>query len=572
MRRVVCLLITISLGLCVLFCTLPVHAWEFEVTGAFNWTHEWYVQQGSNGFFGAYNLDSGIGTRVANLNFWNGGQFDTNITTSAEAKWSYFNVEFLPTFKINDAIKLAGKYRLGTYGDPAASDYHTQDAPGINSAFSEGQWTMFWVTARTPWGVFGIGKRAWSFGNALQYDGEDAATTESVALVAPFGPLDIGIAFYPYRFAGSSSIAAFAGEDPYNVPGYPTAKGNILPGQYFSRADGSGSFAKDVLAFALYHSGRLNAGILAYYGSYHIGPEALLLDPANPPLFPLVAQDSDLFHGTTFVKYHNGRFFLNAEAAWLYWTDRYLSDPSPVVGPPNTRYVEQWRYMIEMGAIAGAAKFSLLSAWLPGPDRRNGAMIGKQPAAFVRHGNYDRQLGNFGVFRPYSYLFSYDYGSGLNAYNLNGDGYVRDAFVLAARLDYAVAANLNLFGTFFHANRTSHGYSWGCIGPNAGQGAFAATPDGNIDFNFNRYPASPNIPDTALGYEIGAGFDWKFLEGWTASLLVAYWRPGNWFGYACVDRSVPGWENGTAANLFGTRPGKSRDAVLGSQFCLIFIF
>ncbi len=149
---------------------------------------------------------------------------------------------------------------------------------------------------------------------------------------------------------------------------------------------------------------------------------------------------------------------------------------------------------------------------------------------------------------------------------------MRDAFVLAARLDYAAAANLNLYGTFFYANRTSHGYSWGCIGPNAGLGAFATTPDGNLNFNFNRYAASPNIPDTALGYEIDAGVDWKLLEGWTASAFVCYWQPGKWFNYACIGPIRPAWETGTAGNFFGTRPNRSIDPVIGGQFCLNFLF
>ena len=34
------------------------------------------------------------------------------------------------------------------------------------------------------------------------------------------------------------------------------------------------------------------------------------------------------------------------------------------------------------------------------------------------------------------------------------DGYMRDSWVMAARLDYTVAANLNLFGTFMWAERT----------------------------------------------------------------------------------------------------------------------
>lgn len=557
----------LSLALSMSVFNSTAHAWEFEMSGAFNWSYEWYNQTGTKGFFGRYNADnSGGATRVANLNFWNGGQFDTNLTSSADAGWSYFNVEFLPQIKINEAIRFKGKYRLGTYGDPVASDYHTEDAPGTNRAFSEGQWTMFWVTASTPWGVVGIGKRPWTFGAGLQYDGEDAASTESISLTAPYGPLDIGIAFHPYRYAGTSSIEAYADDNPYNN----------FPEQYFSRADRSGSFSKDFLGFIMYHNGAVRAGVIGSYGGYHIGPEAQLIpDPANPPT-PSAPLDSDLFHGTTFMKYNNGRFFFNAEAAWLYWTDRWSGIPAD--GVPNPRYVEQWRYMAEMGLLMGPAKLSLLHAWTPGPDRRGSGdgvtsvLIGKQPAAFVRHGNFDRQLGNYDVFRPYSYLFAYAYGAGLNAYNLSGDGYLRDASVLAARLDYAVAANLNVYGSFFYAERTANGYSWGCIGPNAGAavGTFTTPTDGNLDFNLNRYPTSPNIPDTALGYEIDAGLDWKLLENWNMGIIFGYWQPGKWFGYACVDRSVPGWHDGSAANNYGTLPGKKIDPIIGGSFNLTF--
>ena len=290
-------------------------------------------------------------------------------------------------------------------------------------------------------------------------------------------------------------------------------------------------------------------------------------NPIDPlPLPPVVAMDSELLHGTAYLKYNNGRFYFNAEGAWVYWNDRWKSDPNAVIGSPRTHYTEQWRYMVEMGAMCGPAKVSLLNAWTPGPDRRAGILIDRQPAAFVWHRTFDRMHGNFDVFRPYSYLFSYNYGGGLGAYDLTGYGYLRDAFVLAARLDYAVAANLNLFGTFFYANRTSNGYSWGCIGPNAGIGAFGLAPDANININLNRYAASPNIPDTSLGYEIDLGFDWKLLESLTGGLLVGYWQPGKWFNYACIDRSVPAWHTGVPGNFFGTRPDRTLDPIVGGNF------
>ena len=331
-------------------------------------------------------------------------------------------------------------------------------------------------------------------------------------------------------------------------------------------------FPRISLAFVQYMNGPLHMGILGSYGSYHIGPEALINDPNDRLVTRLVPQDSEIFHGTVFAKYNNGAFFFNGEAAWVYWTDRWHADPNQVIGFPNPRYIEQWRYAAEWGWLMGPARLSLLQFWSPGSDRRNGMLIGKQPAVFVRHPNYDRSLGNHILFKPYSWLLARDYGSGLNAYNLSGWGYMRDAFVLAARLDYAVAANLNVCLSFLRAERTSNGYSWGCIGPNAGLGAFPGTPDGNIDLNLNRYPASPNIPDGSLGWEIMGRIDWELLQQWLLTVTVAYWQPGAWFSYACIDRSVPGWETGTAANLYGTRPMRTIDPVIGGEFMLRFDF
>ncbi len=163
--------------------------------------------------------------------------------------------------------------------------------------------------------------------------------------------------------------------------------------------------------------------------------------------------------------------------------------------------------MAETGAVCGPTKLSLLTAWSPGPDGRAGILIDKQPAAFVRDHRFDRILGNFDVLKSYSYLFAFNYGSGLAAYNLSADGFLRDAFVLAARLDYAVASNLNLFGGFLYANRTSQGYSWGCIGPNAGLAGsvFAAESDGNISIAWIDTRLLPISPTRLSGTRLISG-------------------------------------------------------------------
>ncbi|MDQ1240485.1 MAG: hypothetical protein QG577_2671 [Thermodesulfobacteriota bacterium] len=607
-------LASVGFSLLIVLCMPGLgHAWEFGLKGTFYWSYEWYDQMGNRGFFGPYNVDEGTRTgdpprsttAVANLNFWNGGQFDTNFVTGSSSGWSYFNVEFEPEIKINQAIRIRGLYRLGTWGDPVASDYHTQDAPGARNAFTEGQWTQFWLTANTPWGIFGVGKRPWKFGMGLQYDGSNSLTTESIALVAPYGPFDFGLAFYPYRFVGHSSIilaqvfrnrvgAASAFSDPYDLPHYYSDIATT-PGQYYSHADRSGSFSRDFQAFLSYSSGPLQVGILGAVGAYHIGHEAILIDLTREP-DPVIPLDSQFSHGTIFLKYNNGRLFLNSEAAWVYWIDRfqpqhdppiqYQSQDNKRVYMPYTRYIEQWRAILETGLYAGPGKVSFMTAWSPGPDRRAGRYIDRQSAAFVWHPTYDTHLGNYSAFSPYTHLFGYNYGSGLNAYDLSGDGgYLRDAFVLATRLDYAVASNLNVFGSFFWAQRTSHGYPWGALRPRSGE-----TVDGNIDFSqvtpgplnipgpssrddegklIGDRSAVPNIPTRELGYEIYVGLDWQLLEGWNFGILFAYWAPGKWFNYACIDRSVSGWQN---LAITGARPDRAIDPIIGGEFTMTFQF
>jgi len=588
MRKFLVITIAITLFFGAACGATTAYAWEFQMSGSMYWLYEYYTQRGSQGFFGPYNVDAGVGTATANLNYWwNGARLSQNIVTGSDASKAYFYVVLEPEVKINPAVKLKGRYRLAQWNNPQASYYNTQDAPGTDNAFSEGQWTMFWGTAVLPWGTIGVGKRQWKFGTGLQYDGGDGLTTESLVLNAPYGPLDIGIGFYPHRPArtgsavsGSALLSPLSVIDPYD----------LVAAQYFNHADKSGVIIKDLAAYVVYNNGPVQAGILAAGSNYHIGPEAPLFAVGGPAA---LAQDSEFFHGTVYTKYNNGRVFFNAEAAWLYWTDRLsgagalgaVPNPTVTVGQtravgavavsPNPRYTEQWRAMVESGVFCGPAKVSFISAWTPGPDRRNSALIGKQSAAFVWHPTFDLFLGNYDVFRPYSWLFTYNYGSGFNAYNLSLDGYLRDAWILGSRADYAVAANLNVYGTFVWMERTSNGYGWASIAPNdpALPAQFVGlAKDGNIQFAINGAAGSPNIPDRSLGWEVNAGLDWQLLEGFTVGFLAAYWQPGKWFNFACADRSVPGWNAPTAANNFGTRPDKQIDPIFGGQAVMSLSF
>ncbi len=79
----------------------------------------------------------------------------------------------------------------------------------------------------------------------------------------------------------------------------------------------------------------------------------------------------------------------------------------------------------------------------------------------------DTFLGNYDVFRPYSFIFCVNYGSGINAYK----PFFR--WILERRADARHSARLRVASNIecvrdLHVREpylTSHGYGWGCISP-----------------------------------------------------------------------------------------------------------
>ena len=128
-----------------------------------------------------------------------------------------------------------------------------------------------------------------------------------------------------------------------------------------------------------------------------------------------------------------------------------------------------------------------------------------------------------------------------------------------------------------YASRVSQGYGWGWIRPDpanlispslqyghSGTPENAAPVDGNFpDLSFAI--GAPNILERDLGYKIGGGIDWKLIEGYTLTARVAYWKPGGWFKYACVDRRQPNWDSApTAINMWGINPNRVIDPIFGT--------
>jgi len=245
--------------------------------------------------------------------------------------------------------------------------------------------------------------------------------------------------------------------------------------------------------------------------------------------------------------------------------------------------------MFEFGAYSGPAKVTLFYAFMPGPDRRNGQLHNKQ-SYFQSPGQ-----GAYGVFRPYTYLLGYAYGSGVNAYDLNLNGYINAAEVFATRIDYAVASNLNVFGSFLWARRSSQGYSLGYIRPaqystvtpvvNPPGTGFANqvkwTPYVLYQSNdrLGNTPGAPNVEALDLGWEANVGFDWELLDRYKLKTQIAYWAPGDWFKGACIDRAIPGWNaqtrtNSTSgpSNPFGVTRVRNIDPIIGGSVALEVTF
>ena len=318
---------------------------------------------------------------------------------------------------------------------------------------------------------------------------------------------------------------------------------------------------QNFIALAAYSSTDLEFGVGCLRSLYHQGPElqqGLALRISTPTFERYVTE------GWAYLKYNNGRFFFNTELDWfnrIYRFQRslngtYFGTPDNVDGSGSlfaSQYRESWRYMAETGFWCGPFAVRCFYCFMPGPDRRHGVYIDRQP--FIQ----ENPQQAFGLFDPYSILLAYRFGSGVNA-----PGHISDASVYALKLDYALASNLVLTGSFLRAIRNSHGYAIGYVRPNIVAASFGlvtyAEPPGSTFTN----PA-PSIPDRDLGWEVKAGFVWELLEGWAVSARFSYWKPGKWFNYACIDKAVLNWDIPSSANNWGVNPDRTIDPVFGLE-------
>jgi hypothetical protein len=228
------------------------------------------------------------------------------------------------------------------------------------------------------------------------------------------------------------------------------------------------------------------------------------------------------------MKYNNGRVFTNLEYNWV--TANLMR-----AGVADL-HDEAYAWFSEAGAFAGPAKVSLLYAISSGRVLNNDNVTKRyRPLAI-----------NDQALRGYQYLMFDTYAGGINGgwnatdinFTTNEVGKMTDAYCFAGRVDYAVASNLNIYGTYMWAHRLERAgfYKGGVL--STGAAASAAQRQAFVAQNFGAAsgevggPINPYVDDGFLGWETNLGFDWKLLENFTFSMKYAYWKPGEWFEQA----------------------------------------
>ena len=579
--------------------------WSVSLSNARNeFVYGRYGQLGHNGFFGAYDIDaSSTPGAFASVNGWVGNRaLDIGETASGtNASLSSVSLSAQPRFE-SAWLEAAGRYTI--------QSYQTSGTSGSYVAMSPGQLTLWTIRANTPLGAVSWGKQEFGRGFGLQFaasrseeylalersvqvpnilqglvcagmlprrvlswfnpdtwprfaagaeeeaqfeisdDGEmewvckplpDYLAITGSHTSATIGPADLvlGIAVYPWQRINVRGTAPIPGYDAWNTNDLSAARSvNYSP-------------------YLLYVTSDLSFGLGGMRVAYHVGPE-LQRTVAARNSAPTI--EEYLTEGWSFIRYNNGIILFRTELDWFNKVTRYqrsadgtfFGTPENIDGSGSvfaSDYLESWRYMAELGVFRGPVSARVFYSFMPGPDRRHGIRIDRQP--FIQ----DEVRAAFGVFEPYSILLSYYFGGGVDA-----PAHINDAAVYAGRIDYMLASNLIVEATALKAYRTSHGYGWGYIRP-------SAATFGSIDYNVRGTftNPSPAIPDGDLGWEFTAGITWKLLEEFLVSVRMAYWKPGRWFNYGCIDRAVQNWDIPTAANNWGINPNRDIDSLLGLE-------
>jgi hypothetical protein len=387
--------------------------------------------------------------------------------------------------------------------------YMSQTSMAAVDTAAIGSWEQFRAVFTTPWTIFSIGVKPFPLGTGMNLNAKTRA--EAFLAVTPYGP---------FRFL----YAIWLGRSRF-LESWATTPDGGLKNDFFQG-----------LCFT-YDNGPLSMGWLGLIRNYH----------ADAGVTGVGLDDNTLFN-IVYMKYNNGRFFANSEYAWIN-VDRYYVGALPL-------YIEAYNFMVESGFTVGPAKLSAAYFLSSGP------VLNDPNPTKVRTG----MAINEPALEPYQYLMFTTYGGGNNcpwgtgvAFSSREEGMMSNAYAFTARLDYAVASNLNVWGSYMWAHRLERA---GILGGQFDETDSLADP-GTILWNGPFTPPQttrffdaqvvnlgnaawathqPYVDDGFIGWEANIGVDWKLLEGLTFNMRYAYWQPGEWFeqAYQAIMMTVGG--------------------------------
>lgn len=451
-----------------------------------------------------------------------------------DAMYNDMKLTMVPTIRVNNAIRVHGVYTIGGFRNKYVQtnrDAQYELSPGVPpyeryymslssmSAYNTaalGSWEQLRATVQMPIATMSIGIKDFPFGTGARFS--QNTRSDTFVMIVPYGPMR----FIYGAWLMEGSPVNFA-TSWLTMPDKDT-KSTVFQGLLIDVNQGPLNFGVGYI----YNMSHLNA-----FQSTYIIPAASF-GGAGVRGMDIVFQQYDVA-----MKYNNGRFFLNAE---YYWQTR---DYNRLGAFPISR--EGYFFFSEGGILAGPAKLSLTYMQASGRPRHDTAGYDNRSKVGIA------QAINYQVIEPYSFLMFPTYGGGNNTFNADGTGELSDAIALGGRLDYAVASNLNLFGTFLYARRLERDGDYAGsynTGLNAGgtasftastniatAQAWKAVATGNAAAGLNPY-----VDDNLIGWEAQGGLSWKLLEGLTMNAVYSYWQPGEWFNQAY--RAVTGADLG----------------------------
>jgi hypothetical protein len=604
-------------GLLVAAFVVPSFAWEFSMKGEYENRLMYWGSTGNNDLFGKRDVqDSGLPGAVvvgfAGPNIYGrgpaagwfavGNKPSSNLLTNAassgltqmaivrggysldgsDALMNDSRLTLKPTIRVNKAIRVFGVYNIGGFRNkynmtpggvavpPFERYYMTQTSTNAYGTAAIGSWEQFRTTIYVPWGVFSIGVKDFPLGTGATLGYNTRA--ESFLTVVPYGP---------FRFLYAIWLGRGRGAECWSVDVDGTERNDFFQGFVVT-----------------YDNADLNIGLLAILRHYHGN---------NTATATALRDDNTQIYGAYF-KYNNGRFFANAEYAWAN-VDRYrpTAAGNAAVAPANlgrgsgsqTIYVEAYHFFSEAGFVVGPLKFSAMYALASGPvlntrNRVRNLFFGTGGGAAAAPGNAVLAPGqpggndkiympwaiNWQAMEPYEYLMFNRYAGGNNggwnildvSFVLDDHGMMTDAYCFAGRLDYAVACNLNVWGSYIWAHRLERSGTY--FGQYASDGTLALNSAGGAA-KLARFYANAGrvagvgadyVSDGFIGWELNLGCDWKLLEGLTFKTRYSYWQPGEWFAEAYQAVGIVGGAVDQSAVL------ETRDAIQAFQGSLLIEF